>query len=160
MQCLPGLALTIPTTRWWGQTRCRSLQAAGLSHSEEPSTAQNWIGREGGTDQPLPISLRGNWRRSTSLIRWCTFVPPTPPTVTPWITHEGTSPRDTFSAIVLTVSPYRMSVFFQGASLHFLRSSVHLSMRHKKKKSMLEFCGFEEKTHPSSFKCLKTWKYK
>lgn len=85
--------------------------------------------REERSSQPLLIGLVGRHARTPHLYTF-TLLP----------TVEGTSPRPTSSY----VSPYRMSVFFQEASLHFLRSSVHLSMKHKNS-STLEFCGFEEK---------------
>lgn len=49
-------------------------------------------------------------------------------------------PRAHSSTVILTASPYRMSVFFQVVSLHFLKSSVHLSIKGKKN-STLEFCS-------------------
>lgn len=57
---------------------------------------------------------------------------------TVYFRQAAQSPPST--TIIPTVSPYRMSVFFQVVSLHFLKSSVHLSIEGKKN-SMLEFCG-------------------
>lgn len=139
----------IPIREWWGGFRSFQLLPSATHSSTnseklfclEPghwNTSNSWILGQQQTyhfywlpmkklrhkayiSNPCPCSL---WYR-TQL--WTTYF---------WHPSLGLPS----STVILTVSPYRMSVFFQVVSLHFLKSSVHLSIK-SKKNSILKFCG-------------------
>ena len=108
------------------------------SHRTRPRKHSWFLDFRAGTDLSLLLTLLMNNRRHKQIFLIPVHVQCSHYCETVYFWHTAQSPPST--TIILIVSPYRMSVFFQVVSLHFLKSSVHLSIEGKKN-SKLEFCS-------------------